>query len=396
MKGERKWTPPKDLKTQVSRLWDRGLILQSKLSDTSVFPKRLVLRTPNASDLAHAFAEALEWAQGFQTIPHIRIIHREVRNRVTGANTLPVEAWIDSAEEAVSLLGKKEELEKFQRLIQKIQERQPDLLDWIERRPLIALDHFENWDRFLDLIHWIQTNPRPACYLRQVDLPGIDTKFIEHHRSTLAELFDLVLPPEQIDNSATGLNGFCRRYGFLEKPERIRIRVLDPATDPLGIGSHADLTLDLDTFSQLPKPPRNLYITENETNFLAFPSIAESWILFGAGFGLSRLHAVPWMKNCRIRYWGDIDTHGFAALNEVRTVLPQVESILMDEQTLLDHQYFWGQEPKPTTSQLPHLTEPEQRLYQDLQQNRFGTNLRLEQERVGMVMVERLLGLKGK
>ena len=38
------------------------------------------------------------------------------------------------------------------------------------------------------------TNPRPNIYLRQVDLPGLHTKFIEAHRGVLAELLDLALP----------------------------------------------------------------------------------------------------------------------------------------------------------------------------------------------------------
>ena len=37
----------------------------------------------------------------------IRFVSREVRHRVTGTNAYPSEAWLDSAEDAVALLGKK-------------------------------------------------------------------------------------------------------------------------------------------------------------------------------------------------------------------------------------------------------------------------------------------------
>ena len=40
----------------------------------------------------------------------------------------------------------------------------------------------------------------------------------------LGELLDLILPPDAIDTTATGNNQFNRRYGFLDKPERIRLR----------------------------------------------------------------------------------------------------------------------------------------------------------------------------
>ena len=64
--------------------------------------------------------------------------------------------------------------------------------------------------------------------------PLVDTKFIESHRDVLIELFDLVLPPEAIDRSATGAFGFCQRYGFLDKPLRIRFRLLDAVCTDYG------------------------------------------------------------------------------------------------------------------------------------------------------------------
>jgi hypothetical protein len=91
---------------------------------------------------------------------------------------------------------------------------------------------------------------------------------------------------------------------------------------------------------------------------------------------------LAWLKDLPIHYWGDIDTHGFAILNQLRHVLPQAQSLLMDEATLLAHQALWGQEPQPTQANLTQLTSAEQALYQKLQQGVFGKNIRLEQERI--------------
>lgn len=41
-------------------------------------------------------------------------------------------------------------------------------------------------------------------------------------------LLDMPLPSEAIEPSATGVGRFARRFGFLEKPVRIRLRLLDP------------------------------------------------------------------------------------------------------------------------------------------------------------------------
>ena len=380
------WTTPKDLNRQLLRLWERGWILQSLLAPEPVFPKRLVLKTPSANDLAHAFAEVRDWCALLAGVRHLRFEHKEVRNRITGTNTYPAEAWVDSAEDAIAALGKTCEWQQFKALVQLTQTRQPCLLQWIAKRPLTALEHAGDWTRFLDLIDWAQAHPRPACYLREVDLPGIHTKFIEAHRGLLSELFDLALDPAHIESQHSGVQGFCLRYGFRDKPERIRLRVLDPQCDPLQMQSCPDLTLTLASLQTIPNAlqqlPATIFITENETNFLAFPKVPNSWLLFGAGYGFGGLREVAWLANCRIHYWGDIDTHGFAILDGIRSVFPRAESLLMDQQTLLAHRHFWGTEPRPSTRSLTRLNPTEARLYSDLQHNTYAPNLRLEQERV--------------
>ena len=82
-------------------------------------------------------------------------------------------------------------------------------------------------------------------------------------------------------------------------------------------------------------------------------------------------------------YWGDIDTHGFAILNQLRFRYPRVESILMDTKTLLAHPDQWVSEDRPTNRPLAHLTDSEAALYRDLVEDRFGRHVRLEQERIG-------------
>ncbi|MCC5807300.1 MAG: hypothetical protein JJU00_13330 [Opitutales bacterium] len=393
------WTTPNDLTRQVRRLWERGLVLQSVLSEEPVFPKRLTLKSPASHDLAHSFGEVREWCAALADVKHLRFEFREVRHRVTGTNRYPAEAWVDSAEDAVALLGKTRAWRQFQELVGETRVRRPELLGWIAKRPLVALAASDEWERYLDMVDWMKSFPQPGCYLRHVDLPGIDTKFIEAHRGLLSELFDLVLSPHCIDERFSGINGFCRRYGFREKPERIRFRILDRKFDPLHMGVHADVTLDFGTFSELPvslkKMPETIFITENETNFLAFPKIDNSWILFGAGYGFAALSYAAWMTGCRIFYWGDIDTHGFAVLNELRRVFSLAESFLMDRETLHAHRAFWGSEPSPAVKSLTRLKPDEAVLYDDLKSNRIAPNLRLEQERIAFSSLVQVLSNLG-
>ena len=99
-------------------------------------------------------------------------------------------------------------------------------------------------------------------------------------------------------------------------------------------------------------------------------------------------------KRCRLHYWGDIDTHGFAILDALRARFDHVESFLMDRATLMAFESLWGTEGRPIHRDLPRLTSEERALYDDLRDHRIGRSFRLEQERIGFVWVASALGVE--
>ena len=210
----------------------------------------------------------------------------------------------------------------------------------------------------------------------------------------LAELLDLVLSEDRIDRTQTGVGGFCRRYGFLEKPSRVRFRILDPAIRLLPVEADQDITLTQAAFASLALPVRKVFITENEINFLAFPAVTDAMAIFGAGYGFDNLATATWLHDRAVFYWGDIDTHGLAILDQLRGHLPHAVSFLMDEPTLLAHRRLWGAESQPETARLTRLNAAESALYDRLRRNHWGERVRLEQERIGFDFLrDRLQGL---
>jgi hypothetical protein len=391
MRGTSRWTMPDDLVAQVNKLWERGEILSSFVSVAPLFPRRLVLKSPTASDLRDGFGEVRAWMQELRKTSCCRIVLREVRHRVHGANSLPDEVWIDSAEDALKLIARQKEAKRFLAILDATRQRQPMLLDWLARRPLRALEHAAEWDRFLEIVAWIRSNPMPALHLRQVDIPGVHSKFIEAHRGILTELFDIVLPPEAIDFTATGASQFEKRYGFLGKRTRVRFRLLDPRLTILPGATGPDISLDSKSFAEIDPGVSRVFITENEINYLAFPNAENSIVLFGAGYGFEMLRGVEWLSKASVHYWGDIDTHGFAILDQLRAQLDGVQSLLMDRETLFAFQSQWGREEKQASHDLPRLTPRECELYNALRENRIQMNLRLEQERIGYSWVEKTI-----
>ena len=385
------WSRPVDIKAQVQRLWDRGELLASLLAVEPIFPKRLSFKCPTSAEVADHFDEVRVWIGEFKSMPHCRLEKREIRHRVHGPNSVPLEAWIDSLDAAIDLIGKKRDVARFKAMIDATRQRQPALLVWLDKRPLQALELTEDWSRLLDIVVWRQAHPHPGVYLRQVDIAGIHSKFIEVHRVVLSELLDLALPVGEIDASAIGASQFARRYQFRDKPLRIRFRTLDPAQPMLRGGLLEDITLDATNFARLDAGVSQVFITENEINFLAFPPIEKSLVIWGAGYGFEVFREAHWLSRCRVHYWGDIDTHGFAILDQLRSQFAHVESFLMDRATLMAFESLWGEEERQTLRDLPRLDAAERALYDDLRDNRIRPNLRLEQERIGFGWVETAL-----
>jgi hypothetical protein len=196
-----KWTTPADLKAQVHRLWDRGLLLAALSGGEALFPRRLTLKGPDSRELSERFPEVRDWiAQLSGAAEHYRIEWRSVNHRVLGANDIPSEIWIDTMEDALGLIGQHRAAKQFAALVELTGRMQPELVPWLAKRPLRALALAEDWPRLLAIVAWLRKHPRPAVYLRQIDLPGVHTKFIEGHRGVLAELLDLVLPAGAIED----------------------------------------------------------------------------------------------------------------------------------------------------------------------------------------------------
>lgn len=385
------WTTPEEVAGHVLKRWNRGEILAARVTGVALFPMEVRLRRPGPRDVADRFGEVQEWATALAVASRreagFELRHETVRNRVQGVNQLPVVAIISGEACALRLIRQEEAVERFQRLVDETLVRHGVLRDWLARCSLSALEHADRWSRLLDVLDWFVAHPRAGVFLRQVDIPGVDTKFIEEHRALLSELLDLVLPLDAVDRTHSGVGAFARRYGLNSDPPLVRFRVLDTACYVSGL---SDLSLPPEQFASLDLRVRRVFITENRTNGLAFPEHPDSIVIFGLGYGLDRLARIGWLRDVDVYYWGDIDTHGFGMLNRLRMLLPEARSLLMDRATLDAHRSLWGHESEDACylGDVSRLHPNERALYDDLRFHRLGERIRLEQERVGYRWLE--------
>jgi hypothetical protein len=311
----------------------------------------------------------------------------EINHRQLGRNRVPARVNVTTEADAIRLIGKSQDAKRFSALMDAMLMRFPALSDWFARHPMTALENARDWDRIIAILAWFRDHPRAGLYLRQLDIPGVDSKFIEARKGLLSDLLDRVLPPEVVDTQFPPRQ-FEQRYGLATKPNLVRFRVLDPA---MRINGLSDLTVPAREFSRLHIPAKRVFITENEINGLAFPEAPDAIVIFGLGYGLDRLAEAEWLKAKTICYWGDIDTHGFAILDRLRAVFPHVQSFLMDCATLLAHRELWGRENDAFVLPLRRLTEAENALFEAIKAGVHGERVRLEQERVSFGWLTRAL-----
>ncbi len=389
-----RWTTPDDIKRRLRRSWDKGKILGAWARDEKLYPLRLALRRPTSADLSSEFDAASRWMKDLDNSSHsvrgfgYELIWTEVNHRVLGRNRVPAGVVVPSEDDHLRLIGKRHDAERFRKLCVHTRQAFPELGDWLARKPLIALEHADEWPEVLAVVQWFRDHPNSGLFLRQLEIENIDSKFIERHRGLLAQLLEILLPPGAATTRGGGIRAFERRYGLLSKPALVRFRVLD---DALRISGLSDLTVPVAEFADLDLRVTRVFVTENEVNGLAFPSVANSIVIFGLGYGLDVLSAVPCLKRAQIHYWGDIDTHGLAMLDRLRAEFPHTRSLLMGRNTLLAHRHLWVREEKPHRGHLTRLDADEEDLFEALQANRFGDRVRLEQERISYTLLKEVL-----
>ena len=395
---------PEQIKARARRYWDNQRVLRAWVTGEALFPLIIPFKRPSAARLLEDYAQVRRWLEALKAESKTHkgygytVAFTEVAHRQLGSQSLPRQIRFDTPEDLFRYIGRQRDYARFQELVEVLCTAQPALRDWIARRPLKVLEHEAEWPRLLAVLEWFHAHPRPGRYLRQLDIPGVDSKFIEGHRALLKELLDRVLPNDAIDPSVGGLaaHGFERRYGLSFEEPLIRFRLLDPRL--LNGVRITDLSVPVSEFARLALPCKRVYVTENKTNGLSFPPLAGTIVIFGLGYGITSLKAVRWLRHLPLHYWGDIDTHGFAMLSQLRGYFDHVESFLMDEGTLMSFKPLWGQEQESRrhTRPLAHLTPAETRLFERLRDDALGPRVRLEQERIAYGYVLERLRLRGE
>lgn len=305
-----------------------------------------------------------------------------MQHRSLGRQSLPSALLFSSRDIYLKFIDKEGEFEQFRHAWEAIYQSFPELRGYFSTHPLKLLEYPQKWPQLMQVCVFFMEHPQSGLYLRQLEIPGVDTKFIENHKKIISELTETLRSVRGAGSAGSvSPETFEERHGLRREPACLRFRVLDPDVSAL-FGGFDDLEVPLPSLVQKEIPCEMVFIVENKITGLCIPALAKSLVYFELGYKALLLKNIPWLRSKRLVYWGDLDTHGFSILSQLRQHFPQVQSLCMDQETLLDYRNLWTVEERPFPGPCPNLTATEAVVFEGLQNNLWGQNIRLEQERV--------------
>lgn len=321
------------------------------------------LQPPTAREVEKDGGAAFrEWKQSWEN-HWIPVKYVDKRLSVFGIYSVPSRVVIDSPATAARLAGLTREWDRTVSLLDRLATGLADDFSrgilahratvWAEWSDITA-------DQFIAVIQWLRTHDTSDYYQRELPIMGVDTKWLETHKGLVSAI---VGTPT-----------------FKTKPVMVELKSLDPAL-PIAVNLR-HLSADIADLTGVPTGFEKVLIVENYVTFIALPDLPRTLAVYGGGFSVTeRIGFIG--ADCPAWYWSDLDSAGFAILALIRTRHPQIRSILMDTDTILQHLPFAVEETQATAVNTGMLTADEQAAFDILRDRADGSCLRIEQERIG-------------
>jgi hypothetical protein len=286
---------------------------------------------------------------------------KEVNTRHSGILTMPEAIFFENPPDFLKFIDKETAFLDFRKAVDLTRRQVPSLLPWIENNVLKYQKYAREWADFLKIVtYFIQnaTAPKQILYWRQLPI-DIDLPAFEIHQNILGELLDAVLPASAIQQNETQ---FEPRFGLLFDEPFLRIRFLDASLSLPNLGN--DVALPVSVWAKWTNLDcENIFFVTNKNVFLSFPNPPLSIVVFWE-HSATVLTQIAWFHSKNTYFIDDITPHGFEQLSEMRFILKEIKSLMMDKTTFEafpQHQQTLKVGNMATF--LRHLTEEEQAFY---------------------------------
>ena len=354
-------------------------VLKKLLLGEDPFPLRIPYKRPKRTgDPSHILkTKELLRSQSKDVLGFGPVIQfKQGSTRKFGEGALPGDVVFTSLQDLVCYIGKRSESERILQNAKLVTDAFAPLRQWTATRlHLLSSRDRSAWSAIITVVQWFIQHPKPWLYARELPLP-LPTKFLERNYGPVIEILSEVSPSALNEPYSTWQD----RLGLRSSSDLIEGRFLDSSMEP-QLPRH--MIVPIKEWNRCCSSiPAWILVTENRTTLLTLPALPGCLALLGKGYAVTRLAELEMLHKAEIRYWGDIDQHGFEILASIRSHLKQTVSCLMDDATLLKCESEIGKEDVEAT--LPdkfvaeHLTEQERLLWKRC----ADQHLRLEQEHI--------------
>ena len=230
-------------------------------------------------------------------------------------------------------------------------------------------------ERLCALIAWLDRNHRAHCFVREIPVRGIDSKWFEKHRALTAAFFTKYYGEEVKASS------IFERWQFNTMPVLFNLRHAHIFAE--GIAATEYVKLPGSVLNR--RRPKALVIIENNATGMSVEIPDDTAIIFGLGRDTASLKEIAWIKEVPVFYMGDLDCHGLIIVSELRRTVPQAVTVMTDLSVLKKWRDLCVPDPTGDVKKehLEDLTAQEQALYTEL----LSGKLRLEQERIDIKVI---------
>ncbi len=267
------------------------------------------------------------------------------------------------------------------------------VLPWLAR--IVDLDGYDFTTLFA-AIAWFRANPRSGLTVRSVPVPGMHTKWLARHRGMViaclgtpydpGESAEPTEDPDPADIPKHDLDAL----GLRPLPREISIVIADPVLRTVT-GGLRQITVPVNELAGLQIHPNTVLIVENKEPAVTWGDTAGLVVIHSLGNHLDVLGRLPWIRHDRCWYWGDLDRHGFTLLSRARTMIPQLESLLMMPGDIETYRPLGVKEKLDRYDQPDSTLTPAEADALAALQLTGGEYLRTEQERIPVSDAERAL-----
>lgn len=366
---------PDDLRQRLQALeWVQRPNRRDRMLGVRAFPIEKPLGAPSGGAAGADLNRFREWVRAWEKVPAEWVVWETRTMTRVGRQRIPTRLVLKSFKALTEFLGRD--------VVEQSLEMERRLRALIDVDPTLKDVGIRNLDALLDLaaddfellcvtLPQLKAGLGAGRHLRGLPLRSVHTKFVEQNLRLLEALAD-------------GLHGGVVDAGGLVQwldclPKETSWLLVRPLCDRTreAVGGHDFLRLSDLALSARPINCRAVLVVENEVPAFGLPNMPGVLAVSGTGGNIAWLCA-NWIRGLPVGYWGDIDSWGFHMAGLARAFTDQVQTILMDLQTLRQHPSRVVKEPVSTDVVTERLTAEEVACWRALRAEQG--NMRLEQE----------------